>query len=54
MTIFSIVSLGIGFVGGYGLRELISRRRRAAAREEWFRREEEKELKLYNQISSSL
>jgi hypothetical protein len=38
------LSLGliIGFAGGYGVRELISRRRRAAAREEHFRRQQQK------------
>jgi hypothetical protein len=37
-----ILALIIGFVGGYGVRELISRRRRAAAREEHFRRQQQK------------
>jgi len=37
-----VVGLSIGFVGGYGVRELISRRRRAAAREEWFKRQDRK------------
>jgi hypothetical protein len=35
------ISLGIGFAGGYGVREWISRRRHAAAREEYFRKLEE-------------
>jgi len=54
MTLVSIFSIGIGFAGGYGLREWISRRRRAIAREEWLRRYDEKQRKLYNQISTSL
>jgi len=37
-----ILAMGIGFAGGYGVRELISRQRRAAAREEWLRRQLEK------------
>ena len=47
-NMFSIISalilLGIGFVSGYGLRDLQSRRRRAIARAEWQRRQEEKLL----------
>jgi len=37
----------IGFAGGYGVRELISRRRRATAREESLRRQEEKRSNSY-------
>ena len=43
---FELISLtiafGIGFAGGYGVRELKSQRRRAAAREEHFIRQEQK------------
>jgi len=42
-----VVGLSIGFVGGYGVREFISRRRRAAAREEWFKRQNRKKQKLW-------
>lgn len=37
-----VLALVIGFAGGYGIREWISRRRRAAAREEHFRRRQQK------------
>jgi hypothetical protein len=32
----------VGFAGGYGIRELKSRRRRAVAREEYFIRQQQK------------
>jgi hypothetical protein len=44
IVLLLILSLVIGFAGGYGVRELISRRRRAGAREEFFRRQEKKKL----------
>jgi hypothetical protein len=37
----TIVVLGIGFAGGYGAREWISRRRRAAEREAYYERHPE-------------
>ena len=42
-----VLGLSIGFVGGYGVRELISRRRRAVAREEWLKRQDRKKQKLW-------
>ena len=39
------IALAIGFSGGYGVRELKSRRRRVIAREEFFRRREQR---IYN------
>ena len=42
-----VLALILGFAGGYGTREWISRRRRAAAREEYFRRQQEKEYRDY-------
>jgi hypothetical protein len=40
--IFALIIVSVGFVAGFGLRELISRKRRAAAREEWLRRRDQK------------
>ena len=37
-----VIALAIGFAGGYGVRELKSRRRRAIEREEYFRRQQQK------------
>jgi hypothetical protein len=42
-----VFALIIGFAGGYGTREWISRRRRAAAREEYFRAREERRSQRY-------
>jgi hypothetical protein len=42
-----VAGLSIGFVGGYGVRELISRRRRAAEREKWFKRQHRKKQKRW-------
>jgi hypothetical protein len=39
------VTLAIGFIAGYGLRELQSRRRRARAKAEFLKKEEQR---LYN------
>jgi hypothetical protein len=36
------LGLILGFAGGYGIREVKSRRRRAAAREEYFIRQQQK------------
>jgi flagellar biogenesis protein FliO len=36
------IALAIGFAGGYGVRELKSRRNRAIAREEYLRRQQQK------------
>jgi hypothetical protein len=36
------IALAIGFVGGYGVRELKSRRRRTMVREEYLRRQQQK------------
>ena len=45
-TVFQLISvfiaLAIGFAGGYGVRELKSRRRRAIARQEYLRRQQQK------------
>jgi hypothetical protein len=38
-----ILVLALGFGGGYGTREWISRRRRAIAREEFFQRKAERQ-----------
>lgn len=40
--IFALIAMSVGFVAGYGLRALISRKRRAAARQEWERRRDQK------------
>ena len=40
--VFALVLLGIGFVAGYGVRALISRKRRALAREELSRKRDQK------------
>ncbi|MFZ0069174.1 MAG: hypothetical protein WAK90_23685 [Pseudolabrys sp.] len=37
-----VLGLIVGFAGGYGTRELKSRRRRAVAREEYFIRQQQK------------
>jgi hypothetical protein len=37
-----VLGLMVGFAGGYGTREWISRRRRAVAREEYFIRQQQK------------
>ena len=39
--IVPLIALGVGFAGGYGLREWKSRRRRAIAQQEYFRRHPE-------------
>jgi hypothetical protein len=36
------IALAIGFAGGYGVRELKSRRNRAIAREEYLRKQQQK------------
>lgn len=41
-AVFPLILVGFGFIAGYVVRELISRKRRAAAREEWARRREQK------------
>jgi hypothetical protein len=38
----AISALGVGFAGGYGAREWISRRRRATEREAYFERHPER------------
>lgn len=40
--IFALIVLSVGFVAGYGVRALMSRKRRAIAREEWLRRLDQK------------
>jgi hypothetical protein len=39
--ILPLITLGIGFAAGYGIREWKSRRRRAIAQQEYFRRHPE-------------
>ena len=39
--ILPLIALGVGFAGGYGIREWKSRRRRAIAQQEYFRRHPE-------------
>jgi hypothetical protein len=39
--ILPLITLGIGFAAGYGIRDWKSRRRRAAAQQEYFRRHPE-------------
>ena len=39
-----LVSLGVSFAAGYGIREMKSRRRRAVAREEYLRKHPEREM----------
>jgi hypothetical protein len=43
-----LIALAIGFAGGYGVRELKSRRRRAMVREEYLRRQQQK---IYDSIA---
>jgi hypothetical protein len=52
LILFFIVMPGIGFAGGYGTREWISRRRRAIAREEYFERHPDRRH-MTGQIRSS-
>ena len=41
-VVFALILVGIGFVAGYGVRALISRKRRALAREGWLVRRDQK------------
>jgi hypothetical protein len=45
-VIFALILVSVGFVAGYGVRALISRKRRAASREMWRRRLEQDALAM--------